>query len=172
MKSARTQRGFTLIELMIVVAVLGIVSAIAIPNFMRYQAKSRQTEAKTNLGGLFVAETTYYGENSYFGNFGQIGFAIAAATNRYTYRTGAAGPAGGASTGTAGSDLINPGVGNLAPENTVVAARNFDATAVGAVPGFTATATANLDNDPQIDQWHVNDIKQNLQNPDTDDLAG
>ena len=170
MEFARNQKGFTLIELMIVVAVLGIVSAIAIPNFMRYQAKSRQTEAKTNLGGIFVAETTYYGENSYFGNFGQIGFAVAAATNRYTYRTGAAGPAGGASTGTAGNDLINPGGGLLATrENEVVPAMN---STPGNPPGFTATATANLDSDPTCDYWHVNDIKQNLQNPDADDLAG
>lgn len=170
-KALRGQKGFTLIELMIVVAIIGILAAIAIPNFLRYQAKSRQSEAKTNLGGVFVAQTSYYGENSAYGNFGQIGFALAGASNRYTYRSGGAAPTGGPSGGNVNNDLINPGVGNQTQENTVVAARNFDSTAPGAVPGFTATATGNLDNDPQIDQWHVNDIKQNLQNADTDDVT-
>src|SRR5919108_3837109 len=110
MLKARGQQGFTLIELMIVVAIIGILAAIAIPNFLRYQAKSRQAEARTNLGGIFVAETSYFGEQSRYGNFTEIGFTLAGAqANRYTYRSGAGTTAGGATTNTANVDMISAG---------------------------------------------------------------
>lgn len=56
----RDKRGFTLIELMIVVAIIGILAAIAIPNFLKFQCRSRQGEARTNLGGIFTAEESFF----------------------------------------------------------------------------------------------------------------
>jgi type IV pilus assembly protein PilA len=58
----RKEKGFTLIELMIVVAIIGILAAIAIPNFLRYQAKAKQSEAKTNLGGIYTSQIAYKAE--------------------------------------------------------------------------------------------------------------
>jgi prepilin-type N-terminal cleavage/methylation domain-containing protein len=58
MTQTRRNRGFTLIELMIVVAIIGILAAIAIPNFIRFQARARQSEVNTNLKSLFTGLRT------------------------------------------------------------------------------------------------------------------
>lgn len=57
----KSEQGFTLVELMVVVAIIGILSAIAVPNFKKYQAKSKQSEAKIQLAAVY---TTEIGANS------------------------------------------------------------------------------------------------------------
>jgi prepilin-type N-terminal cleavage/methylation domain-containing protein len=61
-KFLHAKKGFTLIELMIVVAIIGILAAIAIPNFLKYQAKSKQSEAKMNLGSMGTSAESYHAE--------------------------------------------------------------------------------------------------------------
>ena len=62
LKQLKSQKGFTLIELMIVVAIIGILAAIAIPNFLTYQMKSRQSEGKVNLGAIKTSEIAFQAE--------------------------------------------------------------------------------------------------------------
>lgn len=56
------QSGFTLVELMIVVAIIGVLSAVAVPNFKKYQAKAKTSEAKVQLAAAYTAQQAFFGD--------------------------------------------------------------------------------------------------------------
>jgi prepilin-type N-terminal cleavage/methylation domain-containing protein len=123
----KNNKGFTLIELMIVVVIIGILAALAIPRFMRSTTKSKQSEAKQLLKQVYTMQHAYRQEyNAYACNgvsasallpaaFAVIGVDIGLSA-RYTYAM-------------------------------VAAANTFTC---------TATAT-NLDDDATNDVWTIND---------------
>ncbi len=156
------QKGFTLVEVMVVVAIIGIMATIAIPSFIRYQVKSRQAEARSTLGGIFVSQTAHFATESTYDDFNRIGFDLAGTSNRYTYRLR---PAGGAGL------QINAATGPVRPE---VAGCTPSGLPAAPSAQFTATAVGNLDGDPTDDQWYVNDLRVGLekinQPPTCDDV--
>lgn len=71
-----SQAGFSLVELMVVVAIIGILASLAIPSVGKYMAKARQSEAKTQLASLYTAEKAFYAEyTAYDSRFGAIGYS-------------------------------------------------------------------------------------------------
>jgi type IV pilus assembly protein PilE len=65
----RSKQGFTLIELMVTVIIIGIIAGLAIPRFMQASTKTKTAEAQTILKQLFVMQRAYQQEyDTYWGN--------------------------------------------------------------------------------------------------------
>jgi type IV pilus assembly protein PilA len=130
-KTLRNRKGFTLIELMIVVAIIGILAAIAIPNFLRFQLKSKSSEGKVNLAAIRTAEESYLAE---FGEY--LDAAGAPAGTMTTTKTDWNAP----------TDFQALG---WAPEGAVY----FQYAINEDDGGYTATATADIDGDNAFQSW-------------------
>ena len=85
LKPLMRQSGFTLVELMVVVAIIGLLSAVAIPNFKKYQSKSKVSEAKLQLSAAYTAEQSFFSDfNLYHTCLPYMGFDPGQETaNRY-----------------------------------------------------------------------------------------
>jgi len=144
-----TRQGFTLIELMIVVAIIGILAAIAIPNFLRFQAKSKQTEAKANLGSIGTTAESYRMEQDTYiiSQLSDLGWGPTG-TPRYSYWYAVG----------ATPSNFNPGVG------TVQSCSIDTAPAVAPVAAtagtFTAAAKGQIDTDATCDEWSYTQTRQ------------
>jgi type IV pilus assembly protein PilA len=137
----KRKSGFTLIELMIVVAIIGILAAIAIPNFLRFQLKAKSSEGKTNLAAIRTAEQSYYSE---FGVFVSADSSPPAASF-----TG--GVPGAMKVGWAQADPAGEGFDQLGwePEGAV-----FFTYSVESDPaGYTVSAEADIDADMTFQYW-------------------
>ena len=170
---AKLQRGFTLIELMVAVAIVGILMAIAIPSFTRFQARSKQSEAKANLKALFVAQKSFMQEKERYSSLiTEVGFSPER-NNRYAYYLNAGGP------------LLDRSAAVEAPVDgangiSVDTFRYVDAepdpatwpTSCGQTPAvadsptlsFVAGAAGDLDADDTIDHWTISDQSRTLTN--------
>ncbi len=79
----RSQAGFTLVELMVVVAIIGILATLAIPRFNSFMARSRQSEVKLALAAARTAVESFRAENGLSGCIQQAGFQPSAGQTRY-----------------------------------------------------------------------------------------
>ena len=148
LKFLQSKKGFTLIELMIVIAIIGILAAIAIPNFLRFQAKSKQAEAKTNLGAIGTTAEAYRAEfDTYVTDWASLGWA-ASGTPRYSY----------------GFNLLEyPGPA------AIVAAHDPEAEALVATPTtFIGTAEGNIDSETTGEDCWTYTQARVLANPNND----
>ncbi len=108
----RSEKGFTLIEMMIVVAIIGILAAIAIPGWSMVVAKSRQVEAKEGLSAIHALEVVYRAEKHTYGNLATLGY-VSEGAGRYTFCVGDPSVAGSCESNGSGVSGVGAGGGAM-----------------------------------------------------------
>lgn len=174
----KNETGFSLIELMIVVVIIGILSTVAVPQYQNFQKKAKQGEAKANLGGLYTTMKTFQAEwNQYYGDFGALGFDMSGTLNyNVGFNSGAAvGPINHPVTKYQAkaatvfrADQLCGAVGKT---GTLSAECDLSANASATIPHatavinnakglFAAGARGNIDsNAADFDYWQINQLK-------------
>lgn len=164
-KKARNEAGFTLIELMVVVAIIGILTAVAAPRVQAFRARGVQSEAKANLSSIFLAQTNFFEANERYADIGVCNPGVACAGGdgaAFTYQTnnspkysyvgaGGGAGAGGWSAGASSIGLILRGQRDQwrINSNRVLCAINDSVR--GAFRDCPATNTVATDGTPNLD---------------------
>lgn len=134
------------------VCCIGMLAAIAVPNFLKFNVRARQAEAKSNLKGLYTAERAYFSEKDAFSDeFATIGFKPEPG-NRYLYVLSASGTVIEADSRTAPTAVTAAYLAAIPP------GVRAEAGVHGTCPDdcyVTALAVGNLDNDSTFDVWSV-----------------
>jgi type IV pilus assembly protein PilA len=136
LRKHQNQKGFTLIELMIVVAIIGILAAVAIPAFSNYQRKSKTSEGSINLAAIATGEIAYQAEFDTFTDCAVNPAAIPTGT-RVNWVA-------------ANTDFSAIG---FEPKDAAVYFQYRVLNSAATV--FSATATTNMDNDANNMIWQV-----------------
>ncbi|MBC7690362.1 MAG: pilin [Methylotenera sp.] len=174
--------GFTLVELMVVVGIIGILSAVAIPNYQRFQAKARQSEAKIGLAGIYTTEQAYMAEFSTFGGaLNNMGYTSTGTAKNYAIGVVGTSAAAGQTICFNSSVPATPAaclgvpsgpvgaVNSWAANRGVLAIQTvalFNAAHAAALVGsgaFIAGAAGSISNSGTVDLWTINEGKD-LQN--------
>ena len=147
MMKFRDKKGFSLVELMIVVAIIAILAAIAIPSFMRFALRSKTSEATSNLAGIRTGEEAYRAENDVYLASGNYPAAVP--------------PAGGTMWNAEDAAADEFTAIGFSADGVVRYQYAAVINASNAVPFFTLTATGDLDDDGENAVYIVSN------NPDT-----
>lgn len=100
---------------MIVVAIIGILASIAVPNFVKFQCRAKQTEAKTGLKNIVVAEELHRGsfdtyQDGVEADLSIVGFAITGTVRRYAFSVPTADTTTFSAIATAHPDGVDAGI--------------------------------------------------------------
>jgi len=161
LKEKRSEKGFSLIELMVVVAIIGVLASVAIPNFQKFKMRARQSEAKVHLGALYTAEKGFETEwDSYVGCVNAIGFDTDGQP-RYDVGFNAFGVNAGAGFSFAGVGQCTLKRDAAANAAAIPAAGALGVAATVAVATFDGAAVAVAANGfDQSDMWTIDETKQ------------
>jgi len=159
----KDQRGFTLVELMVVVAIIGILTAIAVPNFKKYQAKSKQSEAKIQLAAIYSVEVSAQADYDSFGTcltdigYDQPprGYYTAGFGSTFTTGITTRGATCASSAYVAPTTLLKANTGGT----SVSGAADLDS-ATPTSSSFKAGASGNISSDrTTLDKWSIDEKK-------------
>jgi prepilin-type N-terminal cleavage/methylation domain-containing protein len=148
-------KGFTLIELMIVVTIIAFLAALGIPHLFKYKAKAYQAEVAMNLASLHTAEQAYFAQHGKYTSalsgpeglgWKPAGYTDGAAEQNFYYTYGF--NCDGAQEG------VHFFTGKLKASSSALGQTSADANK------FTAAAAGDINGDKKIDVWTVSETRE------------